>query len=188
VPEPAMMISASVVVHETGVITRPSDARFLGKQRLRRPDLLGRRRVVVLKAAVGACTSPHAFTATITTIRGVTTRTGTVRSVLATSTTTRTPGIRRATTPGSYGAYYGGYFDPFDVGELRLIVSPRSGDVYVDGYFAGRVDDYDGMFQALKLEAGPHHIQIVAQGYAPLDFDVRIEPNRKITYRGTLRP
>jgi len=90
--------------------------------------------------------------------------------------------------PGSYGAYYGGYFDPFDVGELRLIVSPRSGDVYVDGYFAGRVDVYDWMFQALKLEAGPHHIQIVAQGYAPLDFDVRIEPNRKITYRGTLRP
>jgi hypothetical protein len=58
--------------------------------------------------------------------------------------------------------------------------------VYVDGYFAGRVDDYDGIFQALKLEAGAHHIQIVAQGYSPLNFDVRIEPNRKITYRGTL--
>jgi len=91
--------------------------------------------------------------------------------------------------PGYYGNYYGsGYFDPFDSGELRLAVSPRSGDVYVDGYFAGRVDDYDGMFQALKLEAGPHHIQIVAQGYSPLDFDVRIEPGRKITYRGTLTP
>jgi hypothetical protein len=88
---------------------------------------------------------------------------------------------------GYYGGYSGGYYDPFDVGELRLIVSPRSADVYVDGYFAGRVDDYDGTFQALKLEAGPHHIQIVAQGYAPLDFDVRIEPDRKITYRGTLR-
>ena len=92
--------------------------------------------------------------------------------------------------PGYYGSYSGGYYDPFfyDVGELRLIVSPRSADVYVDGYFAGRVDDYDGIFQALKLEAGAHHIQIVAQGYSPLDFDVRIEPNRKITYRGTLRP
>jgi hypothetical protein len=50
------------------------------------------------------------------------------------------------------------------------------------------VDDYDGIFQALKLEAGAHHIQIVAQGHSSLDFDVRIEPNRKITYRGTLRP
>jgi len=92
--------------------------------------------------------------------------------------------------PGYYGSYSGGYYDPFfyDVGELRIIVSPRFADVYVDGYFAGRVDDYDGIFQALKLEAGAHHIQIVAQGYSPLDFDVRIEPNRKITYRGTLRP
>ena len=91
--------------------------------------------------------------------------------------------------PGYYGSY-SGYYDSFfyDVGELRLIVSPRSADVYVDGYFAGRVDDYDGIFQALKLEAGAHHIQIVAQGYSPLDFDVRIEPDRKITYRGTLRP
>jgi hypothetical protein len=89
--------------------------------------------------------------------------------------------------PGYYGSYSGGYYDSFDVGQLRLIVSPRFGDVYVDGYFAGRVDDYDGTFQALKLEAGPHHIQIVTQGYAPLDFDVRIDAGRKITYRGSLR-
>ena len=99
--------------------------------------------------------------------------------------------------PSSYSGYYGsgGYYDPFygdsffhDIGELRLNVSPRNADVYVDGYFSGRVDDYDGVFQALKLDAGPHHIQIVAPGLAPLDFDVRIEPNRKITYRGTLQP
>jgi hypothetical protein len=95
--------------------------------------------------------------------------------------------------PGSSSGYYGGsypgpLYDSFDVGQLRIDVSPRSADVYVDGYFAGRVDDYDGVFQALKLEAGPHHIQIVAQGFVPLDFDVRIEPDRKITYRGALVP
>ncbi len=84
-----------------------------------------------------------------------------------------------------YGGYYGGYFD---VGEVRLSVSPRSADVYVDGYFAGRVDDFDGVFQALRLESGPHHIQIVAPGYAPLDVDIRVDPGRKITYRGDLRP
>jgi len=93
---------------------------------------------------------------------------------------------------GSYGGYYGGsggyYGGFFDEGELRLSVLPRYADVYVDGYFAGRVDDFDGVFQALKLESGPHHIQIVAQGFAPLDFDVRIEQGRKITYRGALVP
>jgi hypothetical protein len=86
---------------------------------------------------------------------------------------------------GGSGGYYGGFFDE---GELRLSVSPRYADVYVDGYFAGRVDDFDGTFQSLKLESGPHHIQIVAQGFAPLDFDVRIEQGRKITYRGALVP
>jgi hypothetical protein len=94
--------------------------------------------------------------------------------------------------PSYYSGYYGGGaysgYDYFDGGELRLSVSPRFADVYVDGYFAGRVDDYDGTFQALKLESGAHHIQIVAQGFAPLDFDVRINPGQKITYRGTLQP
>ena len=94
--------------------------------------------------------------------------------------------------PSYYSGYYGagaysGY-DYYDDGELRLSVSPRFADVYVDGYFAGRVDDFDGTFQALRLESGAHHIQIVAQGFAPLDFDVRINPGQKITYRGALQP
>ena len=74
------------------------------------------------------------------------------------------------------------------MGELRVEVKPNSGDVYVDGYYAGRVDDYDGVFQSLKLEAGAHHIQVTAPGYAPLDFDVRIDPGRKVTYRGSMLP
>ena len=94
--------------------------------------------------------------------------------------------------PSYYGGAYGGYYDGYDnayydVGEVRLAVSPRSADVYVDGYYAGRVDDFDGIFQALKLESGAHHIQIVAPGYPPLDFDVRLNPGQKITYRGDLR-
>jgi PEGA domain len=92
---------------------------------------------------------------------------------------------------GGYGGgYYGGGYDNgyyYDTGEVRMAVSPRSAEVYVDGYYAGRVDDFDGVFQALKLESGAHHIQIVAPGYQPLDFDVRLNPGQKITYRGDLR-
>src|SRR5688572_27674963 len=83
------------------------------------------------------------------------------------------------------GRYYGSYFD---VGELRLRVSPRHAQVFVDGYYAGIVDDYDGMLQSMKMEDGPYHIEIVAPGYAPLEFDVRILPGQKITYRGDLLP
>ena len=90
---------------------------------------------------------------------------------------------------GYSGGYYGGYGGyGYDIGEVRLRVLPSYADVYVDGYYAGRVDDYDGTFQALRLESGTYHIQIVAPGYAPLDFDIRINPGQKITYRGDLRP
>ena len=88
---------------------------------------------------------------------------------------------------GSYaGGGYGGY--GYDAGQLRLRVSPRHAEVYVDGYYAGTVDDYDGIAQALTLESGPYRIELVAPGYEPLEFNVRITPGQKVTYRGDLRP
>lgn len=108
--------------------------------------------------------------------------------------------------PYGYGAFGLGYFyyDPYvwyphdyrftgygygyPTGEIRLDVSPRHAEVYVDGYYAGVVDDFDGFFQSLRLEEGPYRLEIVAPGYEPLVFDVRIQPGRKITYRGDLLP
>ena len=99
------------------------------------------------------------------------------------------------------GGYYG-YYDPYGWGEpyppsmgyghsydgaLKLKVTPRQAEVLVDGYFAGAVDDYDGLFQRLRLEAGPHRIEIRLDGYAPLSFEVRIQPDRTVTYKGDLR-
>jgi hypothetical protein len=95
---------------------------------------------------------------------------------------------------GGYGypAYgYSGYgysrYDGYD-GSLRIKVKPRDAEVFVDGYFAGRVDEFDGVFQSLKMEPGPHRIEIRGEGYEPLFFDVRIQPDRKITYDGELQP
>jgi hypothetical protein len=87
-----------------------------------------------------------------------------------------------------YPAYapFRGYGYGYPTGELRLDVAPRNAEVYVDGYYAGRVDDFDGVFQSLALEEGTYHIEIVEPGFAPLQFDVRIYPGRKITYRGDL--
>jgi len=94
-----------------------------------------------------------------------------------------------STYPG-YG-YGGGYsqrpYSTFDVGELRLDVSPRHAQVFVDGYYAGVVDDFDGAFQALKLESGAYRIDISAPGYDTLTFDVRIHPGQDVRYRGALR-
>jgi hypothetical protein len=90
--------------------------------------------------------------------------------------------------PIYYNGYSYGYGYGYPIGELRLQVRPRHAQVYVDGYYAGTVDDFDGVFQELRLEEGTYRIEIVAEGYVPLDFDVRIQPGRKITYRGDLLP
>lgn len=71
-------------------------------------------------------------------------------------------------------------------GGLRLKVQPRNAQVYVDGSSAGLVDDFDGRWQRLKLEAGVHHIELRAPGYDSLTFDIEIEWDLTITYRGAL--
>ena len=58
----------------------------------------------------------------------------------------------------------------------------------MDGYYAGRVADFDGFLQGLRIEEGPHTIEIVAPGYETLTFNVRILRDGKIDYRGDLRP
>jgi hypothetical protein len=71
-------------------------------------------------------------------------------------------------------------------GMLGLDVTPSSAQVFVDSYYAGTVADVDR--RALPLVAGPHRIEIRAQHYEPVAFDVRIDPNDTIVYRGALDP
>ena len=52
----------------------------------------------------------------------------------------------------------------------------------------GTVDDFDGTFQKMELEAGAHRVEIRAIGFQTISFDVRVEPNDTITYRGELQP
>jgi PEGA domain len=71
-------------------------------------------------------------------------------------------------------------------GRLRLDLQVDSvAQLYVDGYYVGTWEDFNG---ELELEAGPHTIEIRASGYEPLALDVKIAPNRAITYRGALKP
>jgi len=102
-----------------------------------------------------------------------------------------------------FSSYWGGYYDPWYwgsyptyqssgyagyEGSLRLKVKPVDAEVFVDGYYAGRVDEFDGVFQRLRIEVGPHRIEIRMDGYEPLAFEVRILPDHKTTYEGALAP
>jgi hypothetical protein len=94
-----------------------------------------------------------------------------------------------------YGGYYGGGYGrlndrddrDYNLGSLRLKVEPAHGEVFVDGLYRGIVDEFDGVFQRLKLEAGPHRIEVRAPGLTPLVFDVLVTPGETTTYRGRLR-
>ena len=92
-------------------------------------------------------------------------------------------------SPGGYGGY-SGYYDSGrrdDLGKIRLDVKgPREAQVLVDGYYAGELDDFDGAFQGLDLEAGTYRIEVVADGFEPLTFDTRVTEGRKLTLHGAL--
>ena len=85
-----------------------------------------------------------------------------------------------------YGYGYGGYSGrPY--GGLRIDLPQRDAEVYVDGYFVGVVDNFDGVMQQANIEAGPHRIEIRSPEFEPIEFNVNIEPGRTITYRGSMR-
>jgi PEGA domain len=70
---------------------------------------------------------------------------------------------------GYWGGYYGGHSDASDYqGAARLEVKPRTTEVFVDGYYAGVVDDFDGFSQRLRLEPGEHEVTLFLEGYRPL--------------------
>lgn len=92
--------------------------------------------------------------------------------------------------PGWYGYGYGhGHYSSsgYDLGRVKLKVKPRDAEVLVDGYYAGTVDDFDGIFQALKLDTRGYKIEIRKPGFETLVFDVHVQPDRTITYRADMK-
>jgi hypothetical protein len=73
-------------------------------------------------------------------------------------------------------------------GGIKLKVKPVTAEVWVDGYFQGIVDDFDGMFQYLNLPVGQHRVEVKANGYQTLTFDTSIQQRDVISYRGELQP
>lgn len=73
-------------------------------------------------------------------------------------------------------------------GDVRLQVRPRDAAVYVDGYYAGVVDNFDGVFQRLTLEVGPHEISIERPGFASMVYNVYVDAARTVDVRGDLYP
>ncbi len=89
---------------------------------------------------------------------------------------------------GYGGSSYYGRPTTFDTGGVRLKVRPRDAQVFVDGSYAGVVNDFDGVFQELRLSQGGHKIEVRMPGFEPAFFDVYVQPGRTIDVREDLKP
>jgi len=86
--------------------------------------------------------------------------------------------------PAAYGYPYFPIFD--DRAEVRLLVTPKEAAVYVDGYYAGIVDDFDGFAQSLPLSPGGHDIALYLEGYRTVHQELFLTRNKSYKVRYAL--
>jgi PEGA domain len=83
-----------------------------------------------------------------------------------------------------YGFGYGG----FDGASLRVQVTPRDTEVFIDNYYAGAADDFDGLFQRLHVEPGAHDITLYREGYRTVRQRIYIQPTGTFRMRYMMVP
>lgn len=112
------------------------------------------------------------------------------------------------------GGYYGGafspyYYDPFFSGwygyqygpyppyarygyqpatDLRIQVTPREAEVYLDGYLVGNVDDFDGIFQRLRVPYGEHTVSIYREGFHTITERMLFRPYESYNLKQPMEP
>jgi hypothetical protein len=85
------------------------------------------------------------------------------------------------------GVYPYPYFPVFDRrAEVRLQVTPKNAAVYVDGFYAGIVDDFDGVFQSLPLPPGGHTFAFYLDGYRTVYQSAYLRPGSTLKLHETL--
>jgi PEGA domain len=65
-------------------------------------------------------------------------------------------------------------------GELKIAATPSRAVVFVDGQYAGHVDEFDGVGKAMLLTPGQHRLRIALPGYLPFDTMVDLRPQQKL--------
>jgi len=89
-------------------------------------------------------------------------------------------------TQGSVGVQPGAQPDQSDTGGLSFEITPTNAQVFIDGAYVGTVGQFTPTSQPLGLVAGRHHVEIRAQGYQTMTFDVDIVAGQVIPYQGTM--
>lgn len=124
----------------------------------------------------------------------------------------RRPAVRSSVVVYA-GPYYRGYYDPFYGGgwygwgyqyrfppyypryynyepgsDVRIQVTPRDAEVYLDGYLVGTVDDFDGVFQRLRVPYGEHEVSLYFQGFRTIHQKMLFRPGESYRIREVMQP
>jgi hypothetical protein len=73
-------------------------------------------------------------------------------------------------------------------GGLSFQITPANAGVLVDGVYVGTVSQFTATTQPLTLAPGRHHVELRAQGYEQMTFDVNVAPGQVLPYQGTMQP
>ena len=93
--------------------------------------------------------------------------------------------------PFPYG--YAPHLSPYYYGyaynsAVRLEVKPEDTEVYVDGYYSGIVDSYDGFLQRLRLPPGEHEIELYLEGYESIQQTLYLSSGETYRIRHEMQP
>jgi hypothetical protein len=100
---------------------------------------------------------------------------------------------------GSFGPYWGypyaGYpywAYPYDVypltptANVKTDVTPKQAEVYVDGYYAGVANDFDGAFSRLHTGPGGHAVTLRLDGYRTVTQNIYVRPDSTFKLKETM--
>ncbi len=73
-----------------------------------------------------------------------------------------------------------------NMGGVSFDVTPSTAQLFVDDTLVGTVGQFTPTTQPLGLEAGHHRVEVRADGYQTLSFDVDVVAGQVIPFQGTL--
>jgi len=71
-------------------------------------------------------------------------------------------------------------------GGVTFDIQPTNAAVYVDGKYIGTVAEFSPQQPPLSLTLGRHHVDIRAQGFQTMSFDMDVVPGQVTPYQGAM--
>jgi hypothetical protein len=91
-----------------------------------------------------------------------------------------------------HGYYFPRYYFDYESypthASIRVLANRPDAEVYVDGYYAGVVDDFDGIFQRLNVAPGRHQITLRLDGFVTWTAEVFANPYSTLNLRHEMMP